>query len=248
MRSSEPFGPLRERKFSMDRSKFFYLLITAFILRSGDPSWAQGLICCNQLVNMDGDWVGANRECAGYLEDHPEKRDPVCDDLLKTNSVCDELKPYCKLCSGKDGDDYYFPDDPIVQSIIKGFHAQGIMIGPEHILVQSHPSGEVDQFVVRLDANGCVLPDGQCVMEAGENGYLPEGKQKGAFRHLYGSIVTIGDKTRVLTRIVNIETGEIMSTGKGDAGSGEQGATEATSNALDNMKMTCKEVKGLVLE
>jgi len=45
---------------------------------------------------------------------------------------------------------------------------------------------------------GCVLPDGQCVIEAGESGYLPEGKQEGAFRHLYGSIVTVGARTRVL--------------------------------------------------
>lgn len=191
--------------------------------------------------------MGANRECAGYLEDHPEKRDPACKELLETNSVCDELKPYCKLCSGKDGEDAYLPDDPIVQAVIKGFHAQGIMIGPEHILVQSYHNGAVDKFVVRLDKNGCVLPDGQCVMEAGENGYLPEGKQEGAFRHLYGSVVTAGNRTRVLTRIVNIETGEIMDTGKGDAGPGEQGASEATANALGNMGMPCTEVRGLIL-
>ncbi len=217
------------------------------IFCSGNPASAQELICCGFLVSVGGDWTGADRRCAEYLEDHPEKRELTCKWFLKTKSVCENLKPYCKLCSGKDGEDAYLPDDPIVQAIIAGFHAQGIPIGPEHILVQSYHNGAVDKFVVRLDKNGCVLPDGQCVMEAGENGYLPEGKQEGAFRHLYGSVVTVGNRTRVLTRTVNIETGEIMDTGKGDAGPGEQGASEATSNALSDMGMACKDVRGLIL-
>lgn len=231
----------------MVRSQMSFIFAVAVILFSGDPASAQELICCGHLVSVGGDWTGADRRCVEYLEDHPEKREGACKGLLKTKSVCEALKPYCKLCSGKDGDKAYPPDDPVVQSIIKGFHAQGIMIGPEHILVQSYHNGAVDKFVVRLDKNGCVLPDGQCVMEAGENGYLPEGKQEGAFRHLYGSAVTVGSRTRVLTRTVNIETGEIMSTGKGDGGSGEQGLSDATSNALGNMGMACKEARGLIL-
>ncbi|GEM_PF-5503632 len=231
----------------MDHSRVLFIFAAVVIFGFGDPVNAQELTCCGRLVSVGGDWFGADRHCAEYLEAHPEKREGACKKFLKTKSVCEELKPYCKLCSGKDTDKAYSPDDPVVKSIIAGFHAQGIPIGPEHILVQSYHNGAVDKFVVRLDKNGCVLPDGQCVMEAGENGYLPKGKQEGAFRHLYGSAVTVGSRTRVLTRTVNIETGEIMSTGKGDGGSGDQGLSDATSNALGDMGMACKEARGLIL-
>jgi hypothetical protein len=225
--------------------KVFFILAVFCIPES--PSWAQSLICCSQLVDVNGKWVGAGRGCKGYLEEHPEKRELVCDGLLKSNSLCAEIKDFCKLCSGKDGDASYLPDDPIVKSIINGFHAQGIPIGPEHILVQPDKNGGYDKFTVRLDAQGCVLPDGQCVMEAGEKGYLPEGKQETAFRHIYGSVLTVGSQTRVKTRTVNIETGVIMSTGQGDAGPGEKGVSDATAGALNKMGMACKQVKDLIL-
>ncbi|OGX06415.1 MAG: hypothetical protein A2Z88_07085 [Omnitrophica WOR_2 bacterium GWA2_47_8] len=232
----------------MKRNFLLLIFIVTLTLCSGNISRAQELVCCGHLVSVHGDWFGADRRCAGYLQDHPEKREMACKWFLEHNNVCEELKPYCKLCSGTDGEDTYPPDDPVVQSIIAGFHAQGIMIGPEYILVQSRHNGTVDRFVVRLDANGCVLPDGQCVIEAGESGYLPEGKQEGAFRHLYGSVVTLGKRTRVMTRIVNIETGVIMANGKGDGGVGASGMSEATANAVGNMGMTCKDVRGLILD
>lgn len=217
-----------------------------FVLIWGDfrPVFAQYVICCNEMIDVGGKWIGASRVC-DLTGVPPEKLADICKQIRAAGPLCPAVEKFCKACSGRDGEDAYAPDDPIVQQLIDGFRAHGIDIGPEHILVYEDKKKEFTRFVVRLDNYGCVLPDGQCVMEAGRSGAIPKGKQEGAKHHMYGGVKKYGTITRVWSRVVRVETGVILRAGKADA-TGENAIAKATTQALANMTMTCKEVRGLI--
>ncbi len=223
-----------------------YLAAGAWPIAFGPPPCrAQGIICCNLLLSFEGSWIGASRKCEEHLAQAPrDKRMKTCQQLREQGALCSAVEKLCRACSGRDGDGTYPPDHPVVQQIIQGFLSQGLEIGPEHILVQDDEKGFV-RFVVRLDKNGCVLPDGQCVMEAVTDGAAPQGKQEAAAHHLYGGIQVSGKMTRVWTRVVRIETGIVIRAGKAD-GSGPQPVTTATSASLGKMGMPCKKARGLM--
>ena len=69
------------------------LLVVAFlILGVGNfpPAFAQQAICCNQLVNVGGGWIGASRTC-DLSNASPEQRTKLCQQL----AGCADAAPYC---------------------------------------------------------------------------------------------------------------------------------------------------------
>lgn len=218
------------------------------VVLAPQPCNAQQLICCNIMLKFEGKWIGVNKRCQDEIKNASrDKRMRMCRELRKAGKLCPAVEQVCKACSGNDGDGTYPSDHPVVQQLIDGFHAQGIDIGPQHLLVEDDKGGDLIRFVVRLDRDSCVLPDGQCVVEAVTDGTVPEGKQVVAAYHLYGSIQQAGTKTRVSTRVVSIETGIIQRSGKADA-SGAGAISTATAASLDNMGTPCTQAKGLIFE
>ena len=149
------------------------------------PAAAQHVICCNLLVDFKGNWFGALRQCGEMLKDaKPQQIGAVCH-AVRSN-VCDEVAPYCRPCRGDEakkrnpGGNALGPGDAAYDGLVDGARAAGISgFGPEHVAAQQR-DGRVF-WQIRLDAGGCPLPGGDCIMAAGEDGYLPEGKQVGAY-------------------------------------------------------------------
>ena len=54
------------------------------------PVGAQGVICCNKLINVNGNWVGASRTC-DLNPLPPDKRTSICQKL----KGCDAAAKYC---------------------------------------------------------------------------------------------------------------------------------------------------------
>src|SRR6185503_14115823 len=61
------------------------------------PAAAQGVICCNQLIDVKGSWVGAGRKCNMQALSEGQ-RAMVCEKLSKAGVTCEPVEPYCKGC------------------------------------------------------------------------------------------------------------------------------------------------------
>ena len=61
------------------------------------PAMAQGVICCNQLIDVKGSWVGAGRRC-NMDGLNQGQRALVCDKLAKAGVTCEAVEPYCAKC------------------------------------------------------------------------------------------------------------------------------------------------------
>jgi hypothetical protein len=196
------------------------------------------------MIDVGGNWIGASRVCdlSGVP---PERLIDICKRIRATGPLCPAVEKFCKACSGRDHEGTYAPDHPIVQQLIDGFRAHGIDIGPENIIVFEDTRKQFIRFILRLDKNGCVLPDVQCVMDAVNSGAVPQGKQEGAFLIMFGGAKTYGKITRVWNRVVRVETGQILRAGKADA-TGDNAIAKATTQSLEKMGMTCKQVRGLI--
>jgi hypothetical protein len=60
------------------------------------PLNTQQLICCNMLLNVNGNWIGASRHCDDYMRNGPrEVRTSICRQLRQGGGVCTELAQYC---------------------------------------------------------------------------------------------------------------------------------------------------------
>ena len=61
----------------------------------------QHIICCNQLVDVGGNWVGASRvaDCRDYMRRSPEARTQVCSRIRASGLVCEEA---AAACDGRD--------------------------------------------------------------------------------------------------------------------------------------------------
>jgi len=90
--------------------------------------------------------------------------------------------------------------------------------------------------------DNCLLPDRDLINEAIKNYCVKPHSLQGAIRVILGSIQQASGKTRVLMRVVDVETALIGQTGKGDAnGTGQKAVETAFDRAFDNMgfKPTC---------
>ena len=69
------------------------------------PAAAQGIICCSLLIDVHGDWIGADHtgeKCGEYANQSPEMRDLICDALRANNAICPQLASYCEPEAEKD--------------------------------------------------------------------------------------------------------------------------------------------------
>jgi hypothetical protein len=238
-----------------------FAALLAAVLASPEPAGAQDVICCNQLIQIGGDWIGASRNCAGTLElATPAQRQIVCDAFAPPAAMCPDAAPYCGggggPCDGSEpskldpgDDDLLGPDDPFVQGLVDGLADLGVAdVGAEHVFAQDRPRAGRIQFTVRLDLEGCLLPTGSCVLWAGSQGLIPEGSQTPARRLLFGSVEVHGRKVRVRARIVDVETGVVLDAAKGTVkGEPPLAVANAFAEALSQLDMACLVANGLVL-
>lgn len=239
------------------RSPSAALVLAALAALLAGPASAQDVICCNRLIGIDGDWFGALRDCAGTLEDAtPAQRQIVCDVFQPPAAMCPDAAPYCggSLCDGSepmkldpDDEEVLGPDSPLVQGLVEGLVDSGVAgVGAEHVLLQQRQRTGRIQFTIRLDADGCLLVTGSCVLWAGSQGLIPEGSQPGALRLLFGSIELRGRKVRVRARIVDVETGVVLDAAKGTAkGEPPLAVANAFAEALAKLDMSCLEAHTL---
>lgn len=212
---------------------------------------AQGVICCNLLVDMDGDWFGALRQCRQKLaEAKPAQVRSACEQLGR--SACEEVEPYCQPCRGDEaskrdpGGGSLAPGHPVYDGLVDGARGAGVAgFGPEHVAAQER-GGRIF-WQIRLDAGGCPLPGGDCILWAGENGYLPEGKQVGAKLMLLGSVQSAGDAVRVNGRTVSVETGVVQDSAVSPTvgGTGRGAVAQAMGAMLKELGLRCRKSRGL---
>jgi len=231
--------------------------LLALLLTSPGPARGQDVICCNQLIQIDGDWIGASRDCAGTLElATAAQRQIVCDAFAPPAEMCHDAAPYCGggLCDGSepsklepDDDHLLGPDSPFVDGLVDGLADFGVAnVGAEHVLAEERPRTGRIQFTVRLDAEGCLLPTGSCVQWAGSQGLIAEGSQPRAQQLLFGSIEVRGKKLRVSARVVDVETGVILAVAKGTVkGEPPLAVANAFAEALSQLDLACLEARGL---
>lgn len=230
--------------------------ITAAILLSllAAPAGAQGVICCNLLIDVKGSWIGASRQCRQVMERaSAEQRSMACRQLGR--SICADVAPYCQACTGDEakkrnpGGNALGPGDPAYDGVVDGARAAGISgFGPEHVGLQDRRESTGRIFwQIRIDADGCPLPNGDCIQEAGESGQLPPGKQVGAKQMLLGSIWFVGNSLRVNGRYVNVETGVIQGAAQSEtvSGSGREAIAQAMADMLRKLGLRCQQARGL---
>lgn len=95
--------------------------------------------------------------------------------------------------------------------------------GPEHVGASWNDEDILPMYVLRLDANGCLLPGVRYALdECGSSG-----KQEGASHLAVGTIQQAAATTRANIRIFEVETGVIRKTGRADAQGTDPDAIEA---------------------
>jgi hypothetical protein len=115
----------------------------------------------------------------------------------------------------------------------EGAVARGMNVGLDQVSV--YQDGGLEKIFART-RNGCALPDNQCLAEAIDQGRVPPGSLQGANDIIVGAIQRAGNVTRVTLRVVNVETGEIVATGVGDAmGTGPAAVQQATGTAMKSI-------------
>lgn len=77
-----------------------------FLLQFSLPAAAQHIICCNTLIDVKGNWVGASRNCAGGLAKLSEsERAKACETLKRDapypGAVCSTAAPCYSACDPK---------------------------------------------------------------------------------------------------------------------------------------------------
>ncbi len=136
------------------------------------------------------------------------------------------------------------PGDPVMDGVLDGFRDSGYDIEPEQVVVSKQRAG-THTILIRLDVDGCLLPGLLCIEQAIELGEVPEGSIQGARTMIVGMIQHANGRTRVTVRTVDVETGIIHETGKGDAdGTGQEAIAEAMANALAEHGLTCSRQVG----
>lgn len=215
---------------------------------------AQEIICCKQLVRFGGDWFGALRQCRQKLETATTaQRLSVCEQIK--GGFCEDVVEYCQPCKGDEakkrnpGGHALGPGDPAYDGMVDGARAAGIAnFGPEHIAIQGNREKDhLLKWQIRLDTDGCPMPGGDCILWAGENGNLPEGKQIGAKQMLIGAIQFAGNSVRVNGRYVSVETGVVQDAAVGPTitGTGRAAIAQAMAGMLQKLGLRCKEARGL---
>ncbi|HEX9758574.1 MAG TPA: hypothetical protein VGB26_12385 [Nitrospiria bacterium] len=124
----------------------------------------------------------------------------------------------------------------VEQAIADGMRDAGLKPRPDSIYVFRNSSGLVC-FYIRLNADGDTLPSMSCIVDHISNGSVKEGTVIGAKTMIVGCIQQAGNQTRTAAREVDVETGVIQDTGKGDAaGTDGKSIRESAGSAFKAFK------------
>lgn len=235
------------------RARMRVSLLLAALLLPGmlpRPAAAQEIICCGLLIGFGGDWFGALRQCRQKLEGaKPEQRQAVC--AAVGEEVCEDVAAICQPCTGEEakkrepGGNSLGPGDPVFDGLVDGARNAGYSgFGPHHMGAQAR-DGRVF-FQIRMDAEGCPLPNGSCILQAGEDGRLPRGKQVGGKLMFLGSVQIAGNATRVNGRHVSVETGVIQDAAAATVEGNDRAAiAKAMADMLQKLGVRCRKARGL---
>ncbi len=121
----------------------------------------------------------------------------------------------------------------IEQAIGDGMRAAGWNPRADSVYVFRRHGGLIC-FQIRLDADGNPLPSLSCIAGHLDQGDVAEGSVTGAKTVIVGCIQQAGGRTRVTGREIELETGVIGDTGKGDAaGTDADAVQEAARQAFE---------------
>jgi len=129
-------------------------------------------------------------------------------------------------------------DGEVQAAFVNAFRSQGVAAGPEHVTVFDTDKENPFTFIIRVSKDHCVLPHRRAIARE----CIKLGSQEGAMHAFIGGIQRTSHRTRATIRVVNVETGVVESTGKGDTdGTNSQAIEQAVEKALDAMdyKITC---------
>ena len=102
--------------------------------------------------------------------------------------------------------------------------------------IDANSLGALPRVTIRIDANGKALPSSACVDEAIANGSAPVHSLSGADSMMLGAIQQVNGQTRVTVRMVDVATGAIGVTGKGDAsGTNDVSIQQAATAAIQKL-------------
>jgi hypothetical protein len=123
------------------------------------------------------------------------------------------------------------------ESIADALSSHSHLTNPDDVQVNNRYAGHpLTTFAVRLSTDNRPLPTLACLQNQIAGGNVPPGSLEGANKVLLGSVQQAGNQTRVTSRIVEVETGEILATGKGDAAGTDQNAIDqAADKSIANL-------------
>jgi hypothetical protein len=169
--------------------------LVAFGLLSAGGGGAAGgqaaIVCCNVPVNVDEEWIGTDHslDCAAYLEGQSaEGRDAICRQLRAGAAICPAVAAYCEEapaptcgppCTGDDWSNV--PEEHRADALPSGERLVG---GVAEAFQDAGVEAFGPHFSVRLDVNGCPMPNVACTYEAISRGNIPEGSLEGASQML----------------------------------------------------------------
>ena len=124
------------------------------------------------------------------------------------------------------------------EGVADGFGDGGVSLGPEHVTVIEHGTSGLLRFSIRLGyTDNLPRHTGECIVDAVARGELPAGVEEGAAHQVVGMLQEIDGRTRVSMRVVDVETGEVVAAGVGDAqGTGRGAIGDAAAEALGELE------------
>jgi hypothetical protein len=114
-------------------------------------------------------------------------------------------------------------EDDIQDAITSALQDRDVKVDDDGVKVSTSSSG-MFTFMVRLTADSQPLPQ---VPDDTSN--LAPGSVQGAMKLLQGSVQALDGATRVIMKVVSVETSEILETGQGDASAGTKDAVQAAA-------------------
>jgi hypothetical protein len=132
---------------------------------------------------------------------------------------------------------YRVTPDALRQAFTKALRDYGAGPPPEFVQVESPRGASGPRYSVRLGRGYRVLPTEGRIRAEAAKGRVKDHSQEGAKFLLVGMVQSepASCRVRVTARIVEVETGAIRQTGKGDARLGQTGLEDALKEALGDL-------------
>jgi hypothetical protein len=224
--------------------------LMAFALVAGAAA-AQSVICCDQIVPVEGNWVGAGRvaDCQQEFDSLPpmdakkwckQRNRLACLDMRRCGDFAGDPDAAPKPSSnGRGSDGVHASASPDVRDgLEEGFGSPeptpGTAPPPPTVFFLTWPPDPdgtpVHGFKVWLDAAGCALP------------IEPDGGVRGsATRMVLGSLARRGGRSQVELRASDLASGAVTAPASADApGEDARAVASAARSALEGLGLHCQ--------